>query len=122
MFDDRHRILLVRRSKPPSAGRWSVPGGRCEPGELPSAACIREACEETGFVVEVTRFAGRVLRQAPNGGVYVIEDYLCHIVGGALRAGDDAMDAAWFTLADLAELQLAQGLFSTLREWDLLPD
>jgi ADP-ribose pyrophosphatase YjhB (NUDIX family) len=122
IFDERRRILLIRRSKPPAAGRWSVPGGKSEQHELAPATCIREVREETGFVVEVTRYAGRVLREAPSGGVYVIDDYLCRIVGGELRAGDDAMDAAWFTLAELAELQLAEGLVSALGEWDLLPE
>jgi 8-oxo-dGTP diphosphatase len=122
IFDDRRRILLIQRAKAPSAGRWSVPGGRCEPDEPAWAACVREVAEETGLVVQVVRLAGRVRRAAPSGGVFVIDDFVCIIKSGTPSAADDAADIGWFSLAALAELQLAEGLFSTLREWDLLPD
>lgn len=121
IFDQSQRLLLILRAKAPSAGRWSVPGGKCEPDEDPADACVREVREETGLVVEVLRYAGRVVRNAPAGGVFVIDDYVCEVVAGELRAGDDAAAAGWFTLAQLDELQLAEGLVSTLREWDLMP-
>ena len=36
------RLLLVRRAHDPEAGRWSLPGGRVEPGESAAAATARE--------------------------------------------------------------------------------
>jgi len=33
------------------AGFWEFPGGKCEPGESPVAAVIRECLEETGLAV-----------------------------------------------------------------------
>ena len=41
------QILLVRRGKAPSLGKWSVPGGRLHLGETLEAAVIRETREET---------------------------------------------------------------------------
>ena len=120
VFDAAGRLLLVRRARPPAAGAWSVPGGRCEPGEPPEAACVREIAEETGLTVRVTGWAGRVERAAPGGGTYVIDDYACALVGGALRAGDDAADARWFDPGQLAALPLVPGLLDALREWGLL--
>ena len=121
VFDERRRLLLVLRSKPPAASTWSVPGGRCQPDEPPEAACVREVGEETGLAVEVIRWAGRVRRPAPEGGDYVIDDYLCRVVGGTLLAGDDAADARWFDLAGMTGLPLAPGLLEALGGWDLLP-
>jgi 8-oxo-dGTP diphosphatase len=121
VFDERRRLLLILRSTPPSASTWSVPGGRCEPDESLEAACVREVAEETGLAVEVIRWAGRVHRPAPGGGEYVIDDFLCRVVGGALRAGDDAADAGWFDLAGMTGLPLAPGLFEALADWGLLP-
>jgi ADP-ribose pyrophosphatase YjhB (NUDIX family) len=121
VFDERHRLLLVLRSKPPAAGTWSVPGGRREPDEAADAACVREVAEETGLTVEVIRWAGRVRRPAPDGGQYVIDDFLCRVVGGALRAGDDAANAGWFDLAGMTARPLAPGLLDALAGWHLLP-
>src|SRR5579859_374033 len=49
VHDGDGRLLVVRRGRPPSAGRWSVPGGRCRPGEPAADACVREVAEETGL-------------------------------------------------------------------------
>jgi 8-oxo-dGTP diphosphatase len=121
VLDEGGRLLLVRRARPPAAGSWSVPGGRCHPGEPPAAACVREVAEETGLAVTVVRRAGRVERPAPDGGVYVIDDFVCELVGGVLRAGDDASDAGWFAPAELAGLDLVPGLLAALAEWEVLP-
>jgi ADP-ribose pyrophosphatase YjhB (NUDIX family) len=116
------RLLLIRRGRPPAQGRWSVPGGRCLPGEPPAECCVREAREETGLDVSVMAPAGQVERDAPDGSVYVIDDFVCRLEGGTLRAGDDADDAAWFSRAQLVELPLTSGLTAALTEWGLLPD
>jgi 8-oxo-dGTP diphosphatase len=54
---------LVRRRPPlpgsPMAGVWEFPGGKCEPGESPEAATIRECLEEAGLAVRI-----RSLRQS----------------------------------------------------------
>lgn len=116
------RLLLIRRARPPSVGRWSVPGGRCLPGEPAAECCVREVREETGLAVSVVAPAGRVERDAPDGSIYVIDDFVCRVTGGVLCAGDDASAAVWVTLGELAELPLAPGLADALAAWMLLPD
>jgi 8-oxo-dGTP diphosphatase len=115
-YDDYGRILLVRRRNDPGSGLWSVPGGRVESGETDTQAVIREMAEETGLVVEPGALIGRVRR-----GTYDIADYRCAVVGGTLRAGDDATDARWCDAATLADLPLVPLLIDTLRSWDALP-
>ena len=118
------RLLLVLRGRPPSAGTWSVPGGRVEVGESDAEATAREVLEETGVPVEVGRLVGAVERDAPSGDVYVIRDYLCRPVREAdrvaVRAGDDAADAAWFTADEMRALDTAPGLVAALEEWGVL--
>ena len=114
VFDDARRLLLIQRGTPPGSGLWSIPGGRCEPGEPPEAACVREVAEETGLRVHVERHAGRVERDGPGG-------FVCSVVGGLLRAGDDAADVRWVTAAELGSLELVPGLLAALTDWQTLP-
>lgn len=50
-FDRKHVLLTKRRDIPV----WVLPGGGIEPGEAPEAAACREASEETGFKVKISR-------------------------------------------------------------------
>jgi 8-oxo-dGTP diphosphatase len=120
-FDANGRLLLIRRVNDPGAGRWSIPGGRCEPGESPQQACVREAAEETGLEVAIARYAGRVERAGPAGAVFDIDDYVCTVIGGELRAGDDASEARWASRAELATLELVPDLLEALADWGELP-
>jgi ADP-ribose pyrophosphatase YjhB (NUDIX family) len=116
VHDDHGRLLLVQRVNDPGAGLWSVPGGRVEPGETDADAVVRELAEETGLVVEPGPLVGRVVR-----GPFDIADYRCTVVGGTLRAGDDAADVRWVDAAGYAALPLVDGLTETLGAWGVLP-
>ena len=118
--DGTGRILLVRRGRPPGEGLWSIPGGRVEPGETDAAAVAREVREETGLAVTVGALLGSVVRDGP-GVTYDIFDYAAEAAGGTLRAGDDAADARWVAVAELAALPLTPGLLDALMEWGALP-
>ena len=106
------RVLLIRRGKPPSAGEWSIPGGAVELDESVEAALRREVREETGLEIAVGRFLEVFERVEPDGdgGVrfhFVVLDYAATVVGGTLRAGDDAADAAFAEPDDLDRYALA---------------
>ena len=64
--------------------------------------------------------ARNLCRTAYNTVVYEIHDYEARVVGGVLRAGDDAADARWVTAAELRELPLTDGLVEALESWGLL--
>lgn len=115
-YDDAGRLLVVQRANEPGRGLWSVPGGRVEPGEDDAAALVREMLEETGLQVATDALVGRVRR-----GRFAIADYRCTVVGGLLRAGDDALDARFVDRAAMAALPLVDGLLDALTEWDALP-
>ena len=116
VYDAAGRLLLVQRANEPGQGLWSLPGGRVEPGEDDAAALVREMAEETGLMVQPGDLIGRVRRD-----VYDIADYRCQVIGGTLRAGDDALDVRWCDAAELERLPLVPELLSTLREWHAMP-
>lgn len=123
-------LLLIRRGHAPSRGRWSLPGGRVEPGESAREALVREMAEETGLVVEVGELVGEVVRPGPSGVTYRIQDFRVTLVGDNAVggsavvdnavAGDDAADVDWVPLADVAKRQLSAGLLRTLRRWAVI--
>ena len=121
VHDDDHRLLVVRRVNPPTAGRWSLPGGRVEGDETDAEAVRREVFEETGLVVAVGIRVGTVEIPAGSGLIYDIRDYACAAVGGDLVAGDDASDVRWVTRAELLGLDTVPGLIDTLAGWGVLP-
>jgi 8-oxo-dGTP diphosphatase len=118
-FDERGRVLLVQRGTPPSAGYWTVPGGRVEPGETLAAACRRELHEETGLEVVVgllVEVVERIVRD-PAGALrhhFVILDYLVEVTGGDLAPASDVRDARWCEPADLERLPLTGGLLPVI--------
>ncbi len=118
-FDERGRVLLVRRGRPPNQSAWSVPGGRIEPGETVVEAVAREAAEETGLAVEALALVAAVdwIELGPDGQPrrhFVILDHLVAVRGGELAAGDDADEAAWFAPEELDGLDTTAGLREVL--------
>jgi 8-oxo-dGTP diphosphatase len=110
----RGPILMVERGGEPLKGYWSLPGGLVETGELLEDAVRREILEETGLHVEpLSRFDifERIMR-SPKGRVeyhYLLVDYICKVVGGRLRAGDDVSRAAWVRRAELDQYTITAG-------------
>jgi 8-oxo-dGTP diphosphatase len=106
IVDPARGVLLIRRANAPFQGHWALPGGFVEVGETCEAACVREAREETGLDVEPVELVGvySVPERDPRGHT-VSPVYLCKVVRGSVRGGDDASEARWF--ADLTGVELA---------------
>ncbi len=104
-------LLLVQRGTDPGHGRWTIPGGRVEPGERLAGAVERELLEETGLSVRCGGFLGWAERMGP-GYHYVILDFSVTVVDGELtpRAGSDAAAVSWVPLQEVRAMELVDGL------------
>lgn len=103
VLDEHGRLLLVRRGVGPGRGLWALPAGFVDADEDPRAAAARETLEETGLAVEVGRVVD-VYANAGTGGASFFLAFQATLVGGALEAADDALDAGFFPVDDLPEL------------------
>ncbi len=108
---DGDRVVLIKRRFEPLQGQWSLPGGAVEVGETLEGCVVREMREETGLEVEVgpvIEVFDRITRDEDSRVRYhyVLVDYLCWPIGGALQPGSDVTDAV---LAHPSELE-AYGL------------
>jgi 8-oxo-dGTP diphosphatase len=122
VHDGAGRLLLIRRGHAPSAGLWSVPGGRVEAGETEAEAVVREVAEETGLRVVPRSVVGRV-RIPGDGVVFTVTDWLCTLAepDQVPVAGDDADDVLFVDAAALAALEMAPGVVTALGGWGVLP-
>lgn len=95
------RVLLIQRGGHPFLGKWALPGGFVRPTETTEQAAARELREETGlddvYLEQLYTFSepGRDPR------TWVMSCAYMALIDGSqvmLEAGDDADNAAWFTL------------------------
>lgn len=105
------RVLLVRRTKPPRANGWSLPGGLQKLGETVFAAAAREVREETGVSAQDWRLIAiaDLIEHDDAGRVryhYTLIDVAATWCAGAAVAGDDASAVAWANVDDLARFEL----------------
>lgn len=101
-------ILCIRRSHPPFASTWALPGGLRDQGETLQVAADRELEEETG-IRSGSLGSGRWLGElhatdwdprsvgAHVGAAHYHTDGTVQAV-----AGDDAVDARWIPVEDIA--------------------
>lgn len=95
-------LLLVRRGREPEKGKLALPGGIVEYGERTEDAVVRELKEETGIVTKPVRLLGIYSDPGRDPrGHFITVAYVLARIGGELRAGDDAADAAFLPIEKL---------------------
>jgi ADP-ribose pyrophosphatase YjhB (NUDIX family) len=92
---------LVKRSVEPAKGKWCLPGGFIEIDETIEEAVLRELEEETGIRGEIEGLVDFFSQKGRHYRAILIFGYKVKILGGELKAGDDAQDAGFFSLDDL---------------------
>jgi 8-oxo-dGTP diphosphatase len=98
-------VLLIQRGTAPRKGEWSIPGGRIEAGETEAEAALRELSEETGVRANLlTKITA--LNADFEGYHYRLHDYLAQWTDGDPVAGDDAAQARFVPISEIATLNM----------------
>jgi 8-oxo-dGTP diphosphatase len=117
---DEDDLLLIRRGHGPAAGEWSIPGGRVRAGELLAEAVVRELAEETGLEGICEDLVGWAEWIGDDHHFVILDFRVTLLERRHPTAGDDAAEAAWVPLVDVAELALVDGLAEFLHDHGIL--
>jgi 8-oxo-dGTP diphosphatase len=107
-FDDADlKLLLIQRKVDPFKGKWALPGGFVRPEEDLEQAVRRELADETGitrlYLEQLFSFGDP--KRDPRERVISVAYYaLVKLADHRLRAASDAVDVAWFPVAELPKL------------------
>jgi 8-oxo-dGTP diphosphatase len=115
------KILLVKRGKEPSQGRWGLPGGAIELGETVAQAAEREVDEECGIEIEIRDVIEVIDRVIPDddGQIryhYILIDLLAKYRRGDPIASSDAAEVRWVLEKELDQLELSQATSRVIRK------
>jgi ADP-ribose pyrophosphatase YjhB (NUDIX family) len=128
MLTRDNSLLLVKRKFDPDAGYWAIPGGHLDLGEGTENAAEREAYEETGFIVKVSRLAGIIdkIMYDDDGKVeyhYVLINYFVEQTEGDSDQepvpNSDALDAKFVPYEELKNYKLSKSLIELLKQLKL---
>lgn len=97
------RVLLVKRAHPPRIGWWCIPAGFMEWNEHPSQTAVREVGEETGLQIKLTSFFDVYCGNDDPRTNAVLMLYLADVIGGTLKASDDALEVRYFSFDNLPD-------------------
>src|SRR5688572_32994577 len=109
ILERESKILMVRRKKDPYKDHLALPGGFVNEGETVEDAMKREAMEETSLEVHPIDILGVYSdpKRDPRKHIVTIV-FVGIIVGGAIRAGDDAASIEWIKLARSEERRVGK--------------
>jgi 8-oxo-dGTP diphosphatase len=102
--NDKRELLLVKRAQEPAKDMWCFPIGFAECGESIEDAARRELKEEAGIDGAILRIIDVFSENSDVYGDVLVVTFEGERLSGTEKAGDDAIDCAYFPLTNLPKL------------------
>ncbi|MBI5080332.1 MAG: NUDIX hydrolase [Chloroflexi bacterium] len=110
------KILLVKEK---SDGRWCLPGGWADVGDVPSESAAREVSEESGFECKPRKIIG-VFDANHHKPLFAMHAYKlifwCDITGGDVNPDHEIADVNFFSRESVPELSNARTSLDQIQE------
>ena len=90
-------VLVVHR---PRYDDWSLPKGKCEPGEADEACALRETLEETGCTGPLSSELGAVRYYDRKGRSKQVRYWALQVDGGDFEPNSEVDEARWLPVAE----------------------
>jgi ADP-ribose pyrophosphatase YjhB (NUDIX family) len=117
----KNRVLLVQRAVEPQKGKWTLPGGYMDAGEMPHEALQRELLEEVALEVKIFDlldiFPMASSSGRPPGIVLAFRAKPADDLHVGLTCADDACDARWFLPDELPSDLAFDSTHALLARW-----
>ena len=97
-------VVLLRRAIEPQRGKWVIPGGYVDRGEVVEEAAIRETREECGIEVKIDELLGIY---SYRGKAEVVVVYVAKYLKGILEAQEEAIEVDIFNRDSIPWNELA---------------
>jgi len=104
------RVLLIQRAEEPFRGRWTLPGGRREPGESIPATAVREVHEELGLAV--SGLLPVMMLQASSR--FRLQVFATTTFSGEIAPSSEITAWQWVALGQFADLPITPNLSTVL--------
>jgi 8-oxo-dGTP diphosphatase len=99
LVDERGRVLLTLRNRPPEAGCWSIVGGKVDFLESLQECAVREALEEVGVEIAIDSLLCVTDHLLPNEAQHWVSPaYLARMLRGEAtnREPEKTREVRWF--------------------------
>tara|TARA_Y100000294_G_C8477022_1_gene305137 strand:+ start:110 stop:874 length:765 start_codon:yes stop_codon:yes gene_type:complete len=106
-FDDKERLLMIKTTKHPYEGHWTLPSGIVSENDTIESGVRKATYNQTGVKTEIVKETMLLDKFDRNNNKNVLIHFiLCVALDDTTSIGSDAEDVRWFSKQDLLTIKI----------------